>query len=40
MSKNSKARLAGRSATTGRFMPVAQARRQKSTSVVERIKKG
>ncbi len=39
MSKKSKTRLAGRSAITGRFIPVARARRQKRTAVVERIKK-
>ena len=30
----------GRSAITGRFMPVKEANRRKSTSVVETMKKG
>ena len=33
-----KSRLIGRSAITGRFKPVAAARQQKNTSVVERVK--
>ena len=33
-----KTKLIGRSAITGRFKPVAAARRQKDTSVVERVK--
>lgn len=33
-----KTKLIGRSAITGRFKPVAAARRQSATSVVERVK--
>jgi len=33
-----KTRVIGRSAITGRFKPVAAAKRQKNTSIVERIK--
>lgn len=32
-------RLAGRSAITGRFKPVEQAKRERETSVVERLPK-
>lgn len=40
MAKNeSKSTLKGRSAITGRFKPVEQARRESSTSVVERVPK-
>lgn len=40
MAKGSKTRTIGRSAITGKFMPVNKARQQKRTAVVERIKKG
>ncbi len=38
MSKNSGARKIGRSAITGKYMPVKKARKQSRTSVVETIK--
>lgn len=37
MSKKPETRLEGRSAITGRFKPVAEARKHPNTSVVERV---
>lgn len=39
MSKDSKTTLKGRDAGSGQFIPVEQARRNPSTSVVERVPK-
>jgi hypothetical protein len=39
MAKESKSFLIGRSAVTGRLMPVSQARARPQTSVVERMPK-
>ena len=36
-SKQQKSRLAGRDAETGQFIPVDEARRRPSTTVVERL---
>jgi len=40
MAKKGSTRKIGRSAITGRFMPVAKAKRRPKTTVVETIKKG